>query len=109
MATSQKNQADVQSVINGLQEHVSQMISHAQVIEQVTQDVETNFQSLASTNFTGAMREWNTNYTALMNGFQTFLEATVHADTVLNQAEDEAGVIGGNWGSNSLITKTLGG
>ncbi|MDH6116817.1 hypothetical protein [Kitasatospora sp. GAS204B] len=109
MATSSKVDADVQSCINGLQEQVASMITHAQKIEQVTVDVETWFKSLAAQSFVGTMRDWNSTYGNLMTGFQSFLDATVHAQTVLNNAEDEAHAIGGNWGGNSLITKALGG
>jgi len=109
MATSSKVDADVQSCVNGLQSQVSSMITHAQTIEQVTVDVETYFKSQAAGAFTNAMRDWNSTYSNLMNGFQNFLDATVQAETVLNNAEEQAHSIGGNWGGGGLITQTLNG
>lgn len=109
MAVLSKDDAAIQQALQGLDHQVSAMITSRQTIGQINEDIAAAYVSPASTQFQQKIGDWITCYQQVMQAFERLSESTSGANQILNKAEEEAHVIGGNWGASDGIFHGLSG
>ncbi len=96
-----KDEQAIQTALNGLEQQISSMITSGQTVERINAEVSQAYVSGASTAFQSNIADWIQRYQKVMQAFQHLTDSTAGANQVLNRAEEDAHVIGGNWGGGS--------
>ncbi|WP_157535819.1 hypothetical protein [Kitasatospora mediocidica] len=104
-----KDDAAIQSALTGLDTKISEMMTSALTVERINAEINAGYISGASAKFQQNIEDWISRYKVVMNAFEKLMESTSGANQVLNQAEEEAGLIGGNWGASDPVFKALSG
>ncbi|MDH6133263.1 uncharacterized protein YukE [Kitasatospora sp. MAA4] len=104
-----KDDAAIQQALMGLDTKISEMMTSALTVERINAEINAGYISGASTKFQQNIEDWISRYKTVMNAFQKLSESTAGANQVLNKAEDEAGLIGGNWGASDPVFQALSG
>jgi len=91
----------VAKVANSLAEQISSMEKSASVIQGVTEQIESYFQSTASTAFRTAMSDWNDKYTQIISQYNTWLQDYQSGHAGINNAHEEARSIAGGFMSTA--------
>ncbi|GAA1988653.1 hypothetical protein [Kitasatospora viridis] len=95
------------TALNGLESQISAMITSGQTVERINEEIAAGYVSGASTAFQGRVNDWVERYKNVMQAFQKLQDATQGASTVLNKAEEDAHVMGGNWGASDGVFSAL--
>jgi uncharacterized protein YukE len=86
------------SALNGLDHQLAAMMTSGQTVERINEEIAAHYISGASTAFQKRVEDWVARYKKVMQAFQQLQDATHGASQVLNRAEEEAHIMGGNWG-----------
>jgi uncharacterized protein YukE len=104
-----KSDQSIQSALAGLEGQISAMIQSGQTVERINEEIAAAYISGASTAFQGRINDWVTCYKKVMQAFQALMDSTQGASQTLNKAEEDAGVMGGNWGASDGVYHALSG
>lgn len=72
-------------------------------MERINEEIAAGYISQASSAFQAKVNDWVERYKRVMQAFQQLQDATGNASNVLNKAEDEAHILGGNWGTSDGV------
>ncbi|MFE9426022.1 hypothetical protein ACFYNO_24025 [Kitasatospora sp. NPDC006697] len=95
------------TALNGLDHQISAMITSGQTVERINEEIAAGYVSGASSAFQSKVNDWVDRYKTVMQAFQKLQDATHGASQVLNKAEEEAHVMGGNWGASDGVYAAL--
>ncbi|MFD0278097.1 hypothetical protein ACFVHB_29900 [Kitasatospora sp. NPDC127111] len=104
-----KEDAAIQQALAGLEHQIAAMITSGQTVERINEEIAAGYVSGASRAFQEKVNDWVARYKQIMQAFERFTESTQGANQILNNAEEDAHVIGGNWGASDGIYQGLGG
>ncbi|MFF7634565.1 hypothetical protein ACFZB9_15620 [Kitasatospora sp. NPDC008050] len=99
----------IQNALMSLEGQLSAMISSGQTVERINEEIAAHYVSGASTLFQGKINDWVTRYKKIMQAFQQLSDSTQGASKTLTKAEEDAHVIGGNWGASDGVYSALNG
>jgi hypothetical protein len=98
-----KEDSAIQQVLSSMEGQISAMITAGQTVERINEELGAGYISGASTVFRSKVQDWVDSYKLVMQKFQHCCESTSGASSLLNQAEEEAQVTGGNWGASDGV------
>jgi hypothetical protein len=104
-----KSDHSIQSTLAGLEGQISAMIQSGQTVERINEEIAAHYVSGASTAFQNKISDWVERYKSIMQAFQQLTDSTQGASQTLTKAEEDAHVIGGNWGASDGVYHALNG
>ncbi|WP_035841687.1 hypothetical protein [Kitasatospora azatica] len=99
----------VQQALTGLGHQISAMITAGQTVERINEEIAAKYVSGASSAFQDRVTDWVDRYKVIMRSVEHLMESTASASKVLTKAEDDAHVVGGNWGASDGVYSALNG
>ncbi len=102
-----KDDGSIQQALAGLETQISSMISSGQTVERINEEIAAGYISGASTVFQGKVSDWVDRYKKVMQAFDQLTESLSGASKTLTQADEDAGVAGGNWGASDGVYSAL--
>jgi hypothetical protein len=102
-----KVDAAVQTAIGALDDHVAAMITAGETAYRIQQEIRSGYVADSSRIFQGRVDAWIGSYNEVMRKFQALGDNTAWVNTLLDQAEDEAGVHGASWHTDDEIYAAL--
>jgi uncharacterized protein YukE len=97
----------IASALAGLDHHISAMIEAGNTVERINEEVAAGYIAHASTVFQNKVNDWVSRYKQVMQAFEHLMDSTSTTQKLLNQAEEEAQTIGGNWGASDGVFNGL--
>jgi len=102
-----KTDGGMQQLTGSLQNHVSAMMQAGQTAERINGEIAAGYVADSSRVFQRKVQEWVDAYKVVMQKFQKLSDDSVQVNQVLNNAEQQAGMMGGNWGASDGVFASL--
>lgn len=90
-----------------LEDHVTKMIQAGQTAERINEEIAAGYVADSSKVFQSKVQNWVDYYRAVMTKFQNLADGVSQVNQVLNRAEEDAHVMGGNWGASDGVYSAL--
>jgi hypothetical protein len=97
----------MQVILQSLESHVSAMMKAGQTAERINEEIRAGYIAGSSTAFQGKVQQWVEEYKTVMQKFQQLADDSTQVNQVLNAGEQEAGIVGGNWGASDGVFAAL--
>lgn len=92
-----KDDAAMASGIAAMEQHVESMMRAGNVAERINEEIAAGYIAGSSTVFQSKVQDWVDQYRAIMQSFQQLAENSTTVNTIINQAEQDTQMLGGNW------------
>jgi hypothetical protein len=102
-----KTDQGMQVLLQSLEDHVSAMMQAGQTAERINEEIQAGYVAGSSTTFQGKVQQWVDEYKQVMQKFQQLASDSSQVNQVLNAGEQEAGMVGGNWGASDGVFAAL--
>jgi uncharacterized protein YukE len=101
------SEAGISSGLAAMEDQVQAMMQAGQIAENINLDISSHYKAQSSSVFQSKVRDWIDQYKQVMRSFERLAQNTSDVNKVLNAAEADAQMTGGNWGVSDGVYSAL--